>query len=165
MSKTDSSLFLHFLGNGAAFNPAFGNTSAYIQDEKRLFLLDCGETVFSRLTDQHILNSSQDIYAAVSHLHCDHAGSLGSLILYCYYGLHSPMTLVIPDNCDQYVKQIMSLLRFMGVSDDKYHLLSAEQLNFFKPFTSFSYIPTRHDPSMFCFSFTFDTPAGGVRPA
>ena len=38
---------LRFLGRGAAFNPALGNTSAYVREGERLLLLDCGESVLS----------------------------------------------------------------------------------------------------------------------
>ena len=40
---------LHFLGRGAAFNPLEKSTSAYVKEGDRLFLLDCGESVFAEL--------------------------------------------------------------------------------------------------------------------
>ena len=42
---------LTFVGRGATFNPAERNTAAYVREKNRLFLIDCGETVFERLIE------------------------------------------------------------------------------------------------------------------
>ena len=74
---------LNFLGRGAAFNPLEKSTSAYIREGDRLFLIDCGESVFAELIRRGILKDAKEVWIAVSHLHSDHSGSLGSVTLYC----------------------------------------------------------------------------------
>ena len=40
-----------FLGSGSAFNPLLGNTSAYFVRNNKFFLIDAGETVFTKLNE------------------------------------------------------------------------------------------------------------------
>lgn len=76
---------LKFLGRGSAFNIDEKNTSAYLKNENSLLLIDCGETVFTDIIKSNLLNDVDNIYILITHLHGDHAGSLSSLIFYCYY--------------------------------------------------------------------------------
>jgi ribonuclease BN (tRNA processing enzyme) len=76
---------LNFLGSGSAFNPGLGNTSAYFVEGGRLFLLDCGETVFSLVRDLPAYRACGEVFVLLTHLHADHVGSLGSLISYSRY--------------------------------------------------------------------------------
>lgn len=84
---------LKFLGRGGAFNEIDKNTSAYFIKDNILFLIDCGETVFSTLKANNKLNkliednNIKDIQIYITHLHADHVGSLSTLIYYCYYCL------------------------------------------------------------------------------
>lgn len=87
---------LRFLGRGAAFNVTEGNTAACVKNGGELLLLDCGETVFYQLMKQHLLDGVKRLTVAVSHLHSDHCGSLGSLGHYCRYALGIRMTLLVP---------------------------------------------------------------------
>ena len=89
---------LHFLGRGAAFYVEAGNTSAYLREGSRLLLLDCGESVFADLLRRGVLSGVTDITVALSHLHSDHCGSLGSLCHYCFYMLHIIPKLVLPED-------------------------------------------------------------------
>ena len=41
---------LKFLGRGAAFYPAFGNTNAFFEMGEDLYFLDFGEAAFERVT-------------------------------------------------------------------------------------------------------------------
>ncbi|MBR1585528.1 MAG: hypothetical protein IJ662_08325 [Clostridia bacterium] len=153
---------LRFLGRGAAFFPSEGNTAAYIREGNRLLLLDCGETVFARLLNRGVLAGVREVYAAISHLHGDHCGSLGSLALYCFFQLGFPMTVIMPDGQDAYAADLGRLLTLFGVRDAYYRQIPAGEVKGFSAFTRFSYVPTVHDPAMTCFSFVFDTPRGGV---
>ena len=76
---------LQFLGIGAAFNPAFGNTSACFQKDGTLYLLDCGSTVFGALLERKAMQGAKRIVVLITHLHADHVGSLGTLISYCNF--------------------------------------------------------------------------------
>lgn len=48
-------MLLHFLGRGAAFYTAEGNTSAYLKENSRTLLIDCGEQVFGKILERRIL--------------------------------------------------------------------------------------------------------------
>ena len=99
---------LTFLGRGAAFNAEEGNTSAYFIEDNKLFLIDCGESVFATLKKRGLLEV-EEIYVLISHLHCDHCGSLGTLGLYCKYVLNKKLQFVIPHH-EEYKNQLKMLL-------------------------------------------------------
>ncbi len=152
---------LHFLGRGAAFNPQEGNTSCYLKEGNRLLLLDCGESVFERLITGDILSGMQEVYIAISHLHSDHCGSLGSVVLYCFYRLQVRVKLVLPEVAS-YRRDVSELLRIFGVADDQYEMVSPEKVGGFSSFSSIHVVRTMHQEGMDCFSFAFETPKGGV---
>ena len=104
---------LTFLGRGSAFNPGEGNTSAYLREDGRVLLLDCGETVFGRLIDRGVLADAREVYAVVSHLHSDHCGSLSTLALYCFWRMRQQLTLVTAED-PEYVGQLRRLLGLSG---------------------------------------------------
>ena len=89
---------LHFLGRGAAFNPKEGNNSAYFIENDTLFLIDCGENIFEKIILNDILNSINNVNVLITHTHSDHIGSLGTLIMYCYYVLQKKLNIIIPTN-------------------------------------------------------------------
>ena len=80
-------MVLNFLGRGSAFNINEGNTSAYFYSNGELFLIDCGESVFEKIIRNYLLDNIKAINILITHTHGDHVGSLGSLILYCFYNL------------------------------------------------------------------------------
>lgn len=87
---------LKFLGIGSCFNFEMENTSAYYLKDNSLFLIDCGETVFSKLGKKGILNGLKEITIVITHLHSDHVGSLPSLIFYAYYVLNLIPNIIFP---------------------------------------------------------------------
>lgn len=111
---------LKFLGTGSAFNPEFGNNSAYIKHENTLLLLDCGESVFARLKDGKILDDVKNVYIVITHMHSDHIGSLGTLILYLNYikEIYPNIILSNGDESEQQEKELTSYLASVGVSED-----------------------------------------------
>lgn len=106
---------LNFLGIGSAFNPSLKNTSAYLEYDDCLILLDCGETVFDELYKKNLLNK-KEINVIITHTHCDHVGSLGSLISYCYYILNKKKVNVIHPN-----ERVQKYLEIVGISKDIYN--------------------------------------------
>lgn len=78
---------LNFLGCGSAFNPLYGNTSAYFTNKDQLYVIDGGESVFLKLYQKELLKKYAGITIMVTHMHADHVGSLPSIISYCYYVL------------------------------------------------------------------------------
>jgi len=105
---------LTFLGLGSAFNPAMNNTAAYFVLGDELYLLDCGETVFSSIWNSKALEDCSRVTVVISHLHCDHVGSLGSLISYCATFLKKPIRIIHP------LGTVTSLLDLLGIKRSKY---------------------------------------------
>ena len=73
---------LSFLGKGAAFYPAFGNTNAFFEKDGDLFFLDFGESAFEKAVRLLDMASYRHVYVLITHLHADHVGSLASLLSY-----------------------------------------------------------------------------------
>lgn len=80
-------LKLKFIERGSYFNVEEGNNSAYYKEGESFILFDCGCTIFSKIKYYKLLEGVKNVYVFITHLHDDHVGSLGSFILYCYYGL------------------------------------------------------------------------------
>lgn len=106
---------LKFVGKGSAFSPQLKNTSAYFVVEGNLFLLDCGESVFGEIWNLKELSECNNIYVLITHLHCDHVGSLGSLISYCYFILGKRIYVIHPDTT------IVDLLVLLGIEEHFYY--------------------------------------------
>jgi len=136
--------FIHFNGTGSAFNPGLENTSAYFMRGSDFVLIDCGETVFSRVWN--LLRSTQikRIIVLITHLHCDHAGSLGTLISYCYYVLHKPVQLLHPAGT------LKRYLEIVGIGDRLYTSYRSVPEDW-----NFTVVPYRveHAPDMACFGY------------
>ena len=108
---------LKFLGRGAAFYPAFGNTNAFFEMGEDLFFLDFGEAAFERVTRIFDLKKYKNIYALVTHLHADHAGSLASLMSYSSMVLGLTVNVVHPN------WSVISLLSMMGIEPSFYRYM------------------------------------------
>ena len=99
-----------FLGSGSAFNPLLGNTSAYFVRNNKFFLIDAGETVFTKLYEMKLLEQYNDIYIIITHTHADHVGSLSSIISYSYFVLGKKVKIIHPE------KSLIKLLEMMGIT-------------------------------------------------
>ena len=105
---------LNFLGIGSAFFPQLKNTSAYIETENTLYLFDCGETVFDEILRKKLIEKEK-IYIIVTHTHCDHVGSLGSFISYCYYVQNKKIITVIHPG-----ERVRDFLKITGIGEEIY---------------------------------------------
>jgi len=153
---------LLFTGRGAAFNTKEGNTSAYFIENEKLFLIDCGESVFAALKENQVLANIKEIYVLISHTHSDHCGSLGSLGFYCQYVLHTRLNIVVPHD-DSYVQSLETLMSIFGNTKEAYQFIYEESLDHvFESFDSVRYDLTKHDDGLTCFSFVFETNCGAV---
>ncbi len=153
---------LHFLGRGAAFNTAQGNTSAYFVEKEKLFLIDCGESIFAKLQEEDIFSGIKEIYVVISHTHSDHCGSLGSLGLYCQFVLKNKLKIVVPHET-AYVQSLELLMTLFGNTKNAYEFVYEENVDgIFEGFDSVRYELTKHDFQLTCFSFVFQTAKGGV---
>jgi len=108
---------LKFLGRGAAFYPAFGNNNAFFEMGEDLFFLDFGEAAFERVTRLLDLKKYKNVYALITHLHADHAGSLASLMSY------SSMVLGITVNVVHPNWSVLTLLSVMGIDPTFYRYM------------------------------------------
>lgn len=76
---------LKSLGFGSAFNSQkYGNNSWYFIENNKVFMIDCGSTVFNTFREKG-LDSYKEVNVIITHMHTDHVGSLGTLIEWMYY--------------------------------------------------------------------------------
>ncbi len=139
---------LKFVGRGSAFTPSLKNTSAYFAIEDSLFLIDCGESVFGDIWNMEELKTCNNIYVLITHLHCDHVGSLGSLISYCYFVLNKKIYVIHPETT------IVDLLKLMGIEEHTYNYdrMLPPQLQGI----SAKAIPVDHANTMRCYGYLIE---------
>lgn len=153
---------LHFLGRGSAFNPKEGNNSAYFIDSNELFLIDCGESVFERLVQNHLLEGIDSINLMITHTHSDHIGSLGTLIMYSYYTLKKPLNIVIKKRA-KHLGNIQKILDGFGCTAIMYNYINEEEYdNKFQSFENIRYIQTNHCTELSSYGLLFTTTKGLV---
>ncbi len=141
-----STMNLRFLGTGAAFNPALGNNAACFIHKDRLYLIDCGESVFAAVLRARLFEETKgEVTVLLTHTHSDHCGSLGTFCLYVYERLNRPVAVISPD------ESVRTLLALMGVGEGKYRLLSSLE----EDGLSVKPIPVRH-LSMTAFAYRID---------
>ena len=142
-----------FTGRGSAFLTSEGNTSCYLKDEKNFLLIDCGETVFSKLKEYDLINKSYEKFiVCLTHLHPDHAGSLGSLIFYMYYIQNVKVLIIYKDK-----EKLFSYLDLIGVSREMYEITSKdEELVNVLGIKKISFIKTNHVKNMSSYGFLFE---------
>ena len=148
---------LKFLGIGSAFNPLKGNNSAYFIENDELFLIDCGENIFTRIIEKNLLNKIKNINVMITHLHSDHIGSLSTLIDYAYYILKIPVYIITSNKLEY---DIESFLYYTGVTKKKYSFKDVTNYNNYKSFNSIKYIKTLHSSNLACYSLIFETNKG-----
>ena len=155
---------LYFLGRGGAFFTEEGNTSAFFIEHRKLFLIDCGESVFKKVKETHLLEFTHvdEVYVFITHMHTDHTGSLGSFVYYCAFNdfgkkikCHVVCAPAIQDDLFENLRPTGCLpcFDFKRVEDlaGKFHC-----------FTSVRFIRTLHQKGYPAFSIEFETPTGLV---
>lgn len=154
---------LKFIGRGAAFNPKEGSNSAFFVDNNRLFLIDCGESVFCQLFEHKFLDNFIEINVLITHTHSDHIGSLGSLIMYVYHFLQKKMNIIVPTNGKQIKNNIKNIVYAFGCDDRMFELV--DDYNYDNKYTEFSslrLLKTAHQKEMDCYGILFNTKDGVV---
>jgi Cft2 family RNA processing exonuclease len=153
---------LSFLGRGAGFYPAEGSTSAYFLDKGELFLIDCGESVFETFVERKLLDSASALNVLITHTHSDHAGSLGSLLLYTYV-TKNITTNIISDENMAYLPQIRALLDIYGLPKRMYRITDASAFDRrYSHFNRVRYINTFHCDDLKSSAILFETNSGLV---
>lgn len=105
---------LNFIGTGGAFSSKYVNNSAYYLFDNKMILFDCGETVFHEISNLDIIDKKKidSIDIIITHFHCDHVGSLGSLIFYCRFKEIKEVNVIFP------IKELpLTLLKIFGISE------------------------------------------------
>lgn len=141
---------MNFLGCGAGYNTAMRNTNAFFMKGEKLYVIDCGETTFEILQSRDEIYECSEITIILTHLHGDHAGSLGSFASYAYYVLHKPVNIVHP------IDTVKQLLYLMGIDENEYnyypdipeHLKNDVQL---------TPVEVKHVENMRCFGYIIKT--------
>lgn len=105
---------LEFLGSDSGFGES--NNSAYYEDNKELFIIDCGYTVFNKIKNRFDFNKYNTINVIITHLHNDHAGSLSQFILYMWFIYKKQINVIC--NC----KNIKQYLEITGTPAKAYVL-------------------------------------------
>jgi phosphoribosyl 1,2-cyclic phosphodiesterase len=135
---------LNFIGIGAAFLPELKNTSAWFCEDDTFYLVDCGESVFENIYNNRAFLDSKRIIVLITHIHCDHCGSLGSLISYCNFVLNKKILIFYPGD------NITELLSLFGIDESTYTLLS--DLDEIKDVCK-NYYDVKHANDMKCFGY------------
>ena len=116
---------LTFLGKDSGFGKH--NNSAYIEDNNKLIIIDCGFTVFEQLKNKFDFNKYSNIEIIITHLHNDHAGSLSQIILYLWFIYNKKVT--IYSKCER----IRDYLEITGTPKESYEIKNeSENITFIK---------------------------------
>ena len=151
---------LFFLGRGSAFNTCEGNNSAYFIDKNELFLIDCGESIFERIIDKGLLDDINCVNVMITHTHSDHVGSIGSLIMYCYYVIHKSINIIISKD-SLYKDDLINLIRIFGCTNDMYSVVYEDEFdNKYSLFNSIKYMKTNHVKEIPSYGILFNTTDG-----
>lgn len=153
---------LLFLGRGSAFNTSEGNNSAYFIDKNELFLIDCGESIFERIIERNLLDDISCVNVMITHTHSDHVGSIGSLIMYCYYVIHKKINIIISKD-SLYRDDLINLIRIFGCTNDMYSIVYEDEFdNKYSLFNSIKYMKTNHVSQIPSYGILFNTSNGVV---
>lgn len=142
---------LKFFGIGSAFNPNFNNTSAYFDFDADLFLIDCGEGVFSNLYKLKLIERYKTIIVLITHTHSDHIATLGHLLLYSFFKLNKKVRVFFPE---KYL--IFSFLSSMGVAEEVYDLINLSSTFIYKNKLTIISIEQMHVKEIPCFGYLID---------
>lgn len=137
---------IQFLGIGSGYNPDLPNNNAYFLHGRDLVLIDCGETAFQRIRHRKLLeNCEGKIVVLLTHPHSDHAGSLSSVLSYCYYRLGKRAHLVYPSD------RIVTWLALMGTPEDQY--VYHQSMGRLVEGLDVTAVPAKHLPDILCVGY------------
>lgn len=110
------------IGMGSAFNPRLGNNSFLLDDLATPVLFDCGSTVFKTLLESDLILSGLGV--AITHLHTDHIGSLGTLLEYSFFNNRVTTPLYVPRGI---AKDLITILNLTGVPAAAYYVIPMDE--------------------------------------
>ena len=142
---------LTFLGRGSAYHLMEKDTAAYYCKNKKMILLDCGETVFKTVIRTHLLEEVEDLYIVITHMHSDHVGSLAGLVGFYNWKFQRKAKVFFPEK-----DNMVTFLQLQGMVEGQvYDLVKEDTLRI--PDLGLEIIPhvTRHATNISCFSYLF----------
>jgi ribonuclease BN (tRNA processing enzyme) len=139
---------IQFIGTGGAFDYRQGNSAAIVAWRDMRILVDCGADVFRALRER---DAADDItHILITHLHDDHAGSLGSLLAYHTIVLRKPrLKLIYPT--ESFRKHLHAFLDFIIRTDEHAEFVAIDDI----PGLSFIDTFGRHVPQFPTFAYIF----------
>lgn len=106
------------LGFGSAFNSQeYGNNSWYFIEDKEVFMIDCGSTIFNTFRAKG-LDEYKEINIIITHMHTDHVGSLGTLIEWMYYVKGVRVNIVAHNELER------DIYNYLSISGIEYHMFN-----------------------------------------
>ena len=118
---------LNFIGFGSGFCPSLGTNSAYLKENQKMLIIDCGEEVFKSLQYSQILDDVNEVYFIFTHTHCDHIGGIGTLIFHLYFIKNISVKLVL-NNDMLYKDDVLLFLKIVGVEPHMFRVISSIEL-------------------------------------
>lgn len=108
---------IKFIGTGGAFDYRYRNSAAIVWLRDMKILIDCGCDIFTSLRQKE---QADDItHVLITHLHDDHAGSLGSLLAYHVLILKKPpLKLIYPT--DSFRDHLLAFMKFILKDPNKF---------------------------------------------
>lgn len=145
---------IEFLGIGSAWNINYDNTSAYIKKDKKIILMDCGESIARKIIHDNILDDIDELYILISHTHSDHIGSLGTLLFYSTYNKGIKNNIVLSNN-KEYINNLKAYLKLVDISSEV-KFIDANTLKETFKFKTFDILKATHVKSLPCYCFVFE---------
>ncbi|BDA81577.1 tRNA maturase RNaseZ metal-dependent hydrolase [Staphylococcus phage vB_SsapH-Golestan-100] len=110
---------LKSLGFGSAFNSQeYGNNSWYFIEDDKVFMIDCGSTVFNTFREKG-LDKYKEVNIILTHMHTDHVGSLGTLIEWMYYAKDVKVNILIYNTLR---RDLLDYLLISGIEESMFNL-------------------------------------------
>ena len=148
---------IKFLGRGSAF--ADENNSAFFRFEKKLVLIDCPMSSFTKIKKMDLTNI-EAVDILITHTHADHISGIAMLIDLLFFTTKIRVTVVAP--CEE-VKQdmIYNLTNLDGCESSWYDIAVASDFN--APYIK-AVIPTHHTEQLEgkCFGYNLDVDGTNV---
>lgn len=143
------------LGVGSAFNSQeYGNNSWYLVRRNKVFMIDCGSTVFNSFKEKK-LDKYDSVNVIITHLHTDHIGSLGTLIEYLFYVKGSKPNIITDIHLR---KDLRTLLSISGIEESMYNLVTNtyENKEVYHSDIVITFLETSHVPQLQSYSLLID---------
>ncbi|WNM50996.1 metal-dependent hydrolase [Staphylococcus phage Alsa_3] len=143
------------LGIGSAFNSQeYGNNSWYFLKNNKIFIIDCGSTVFNTFKEKG-LDKYESVNVIITHLHTDHIGSLGTLIEYLFYVKGFKPDIITDIHLR---KDLRTLLSISGIEESMYNLITNtyEDKEVYHSDLGITFLETGHVPQLQSYSLLID---------